>query len=450
MTRTSAAGAFTIRRLIGPLIWLLLVVGFFLGPVKLLGAAWFGYLSADALALLILVVLAGDLIAARRPLLITTPLTVPLVALAAYCVLELANPNAPILRSVLGLRSWLLYLSFYFVGWHYLRSVRQLKRLYALLVALGALTAAYGIYQWRAGPESFAGWSELYGRYARLAWSTHSGSVFRAFSTFTAAGTFGGNMALLMLLAFGVIASPRMRILPRALAAGAFAIMGAGIAVSGSRGAVAQLLLAATVVLAFIPGVRSQLSVGVMAPVLGAMAVTVVVLLVGPAVSERFSTIFDPQAFFWKWFGPLTGGVQVALEHPFGMGLGYTAGVPQFVAGDLFRDLPTTNVDSGYGSAAAELGLLGLMLFAYFAAKVGIQGARVWRRLPQGTCRDLLLGPALFAATYPIVSVVFQPQATLPSSAYFWLLIGMLMKAPAFSQSHDANQLLRTEVQPRE
>ena len=69
-----------------------------------------------------------------------------------------------------------------------------------------------------------------------------------------------------------------------------------------------------------------------------------------------------------------------------------------------------------------------------------------WKRLPAGRLRDLLLGPALIAATYPIVSVIFQPQASLPSSIYFWLLIGMLMKAPMLQRALDADQLLRTPV----
>src|SRR5207249_496990 len=78
------------------------------------------------------------------------------------------------------------------------------------------------------------------------------------------------------------------------------------------------------------------------------------------------------------------------------------------------RDLPTTNVDSGYGSAAAELGPVGLLLFVYLAMTVGVEGLRAWRRLRTGHPKDLLLGPALIAGTYPIVSVIAQPQATLP------------------------------------
>ena len=429
-------------------VMLLLALGFFLGPLKLLGTSWFGYLAADGLALVVLLVVFAERVASRKPVFATSPLSVPLLLLVAFCVLELANPEAPFIRSVMGLRSWVLYLGFYFAGFYTLRSVQQLERLYALLLALGLLTAVYGLYQWQAGPQAFASWSEYYGQYARLAWSARSGPVFRAFSTFVAAGTFGGNMALLMLLAFSVAASPRMRARWRVVAAAILAVMGAGIAASGSRGPVAHLLLAAVMAVGFTTGMWSKFGVAFKGGVMAAFAVLLIAFLIGPVVSERFSTIFDPQAFFWKWFGPLTYGIQIAREHLFGMGLGYTAGVPRFISDPAIRELPTTNIDSGYGSAGAELGFIGLALFAYFAVNVGVGGFQTWKRLPVGRLRDLLLGPALLAVTYPIVSVIAQPQATLPSSIYFWLLIGMLMKAPTLQRALDADQLLRTSVHP--
>jgi hypothetical protein len=436
--------------LVDQALWILLVVAFFLGPVKLLGGSWLSYLSADGLAALVLLVVFTDRVVTRKPLFAASPLSLPLVLLGAFCVAELINPEAPFIRSILGVRSWLLYLSFYFVGLYTFRSLAQLERLYSLLLALGLLTAIYGVYQWQSGPESFASWSDYYGRYARLAWIAQSGTVFRAFSTFVAAGTFGGNMALLMLIALGVTASSRIPVGWRVAAGFTFAAMGVGIAASGSRGPAAHLLLAAVVSLAFIPGFRQRVAVGFKALSLTLVAVAAVALFIGPAMTERYASIFDPEAFFWKWFGPFTNGLRIALGHPFGMGLGYTAGIPQFVSSAAFQGLPATNIDSGYGSAAAELGLVGLGLFLYLAAKVGIEGFRIWRALPPGRLRDLLLGPALMAVTYPLVSVIAQPQATLPSSIYYWLLIGMLMKAPAIQRRLDKDQRLRSEEQARE
>jgi len=432
------------------LVALLLVVGFFLGPLKLLGVSWLSYVAADGLAVLAILMVLWERVAGRKWLLAASPLSIPIFLLAAFCVLELFNPEAPFIRSLLGLRSWLLYLTFYFLGLYTLRSVKQVVRLYALLLTLGVVTALYGIYQWQVGPESFASWSDYYGRYARLSWSAQSGQVFRAFSTFVMPGSFGTNMAMVMLLAFSIVASRWFRPGLRIIVAAAFAVMGVGIAASGSRGPVALLILSGALALAFSPGVWRKVRFAFKGSIVAGVAILGIAFLIGPVVSERFSTIFDPQAFFWKWFGPFSYGISLAQQHPFGMGMGFTAGVPQFISSPVIQGLPTENVDSGYGSAAAEFGIIGLGLFAYLAMKVGIEGVRTWRRLPPGRLRDLLLGPALYAATYPIVSFVFQPQATLPSSIYFWLLIGMLMKAPALQRQLDADQLLRSPLHPGE
>jgi O-antigen ligase/polysaccharide polymerase Wzy-like membrane protein len=430
-------------------VMVLLVLGFFLGPLKLLGTGWLSYLSADGLALVIVIGVFGERIAEGKPLFAASPLSVPLLLLGAFCVLELANPEAPFLRSVMGLRSWLLYLSFYFVGLYTFRSAKQLERLYSLLIILGVITALYGIYQWRAGPQAFATWSDYYAEYARLAWYTHSVRVFRAFSTFVAAGTFGGNMSQVMLLAFSVAICSRVRPVWRVLAVAGFAVMGAGIAASGSRGPVAYLLLCAAAATFMIAGLRSKLAVLARVLPMTIAAVLLIVVFVGPVIGQRFSTIFDPEQFFWKWFGPFTRGLSIAAAHPFGMGLGYTAGVPKFIANPALRDLPGTNVDSGYGSAAAELGFIGLVLFGYFAVTVGVRGFKAWISLPPGRTKDLLLGPALYAATYPIVLVIFQPQAALPSSIYFWLPVGMLFRASTVQEGVHADRLFRAEMHQR-
>lgn len=433
------------------LLAVLLVFGFFLGPLKLLGNSWLSYVGVDALALVALILVFGRRMIGKRPLFASSPISVPIILLGIYCLIELGNPEAPFVRSVLGLRSWLLYLAFFFVGFYTLRTTAQIQRLYALLIALGVITALYGVYQWQAGPEAFATWSDQYGRYAPFAWSaTPGGVIFRAFSTFVAAGTFGGNMAMLMLLAFSLAASPRMGWWIRLGASLAFAVMGAGIAASGSRGPLVHLLIAVAVGLVLVPGSWARLALASKGLAMLCVAAMAVLFVIGPAVNDRFLTIFDPQAFFWKWFWPLTEGIRIAVAHPFGVGLGYTAGVPKFITSPALQQVPTLNIDSGYGSAAAELGFVGLILFVYLAVKIGLEGPRAWNRLPQGKLRDLILGPALLAGTYPIVSVIFQPQASLPSSIYFWLLIGALMKAPSLGPVPDANPLSRATLHTRQ
>jgi hypothetical protein len=93
------------------------------------------------------------------------------------------------------------------------------------------------------------------------------------------------------------------------------------------------------------------------------------------------------------------------------------------------RGFPKNTVDSGYGAVAQELGIIGLLLFAWFAARLGVAGIRAWRALPHGVARDLFLAPAIWAVAFPVWTLLAQPHASVPASMYFWLLIGMLLRA---------------------
>jgi hypothetical protein len=427
------------------LVAILLVVAFFIGPLKLIGAGWLGYLLPDALTILTLLLVFVERAMRRAPMFAASPLTIAILLIGFVSVLQLANPASPFVRSVLGLRTWALYLGFFFVGLHAFRSRRQVESLYALLLVLGCVTAAYGVIQWRAGPEAFASWSEEYGRYARTLWSA---GLFRAFSTFVLPNVFGANMGLLMLIAYCVAASSSIPMVWRVAAGGAFALMGAGIAASGTRASVVELFIAGAIGFTLLPGRLRRLRLGVTGLVLSLAAVSLVLAAVGPGIGVRFVSILDPNEFFWKWFDPLIRGVRIALAHPFGMGLGYTGGVPRFLNSPGLSDLPTTVIDSGYGAAAAELGLVGLGVFVYFAVKVGLEGVRAWGRLVPGRLRDLMLAPALYAALYPIVAVLGGTHASLPSSIYYWLMIGTLIRVSVLQKERNANQVSAAEVHP--
>jgi hypothetical protein len=405
----------------------LLVVGFFIGPLKMVGAGWLGYALPDVLALIILMIVFADRAVKHLPLLVASPLTIPILLVAILCVLQLANPAAPFIRSVMGLRTWLLYLAFYFVGFYGLRSSKQVERLYALLLSLGCVTAIYGLYQWRSGPEAFANWSDQYGHYARVMWSA---GMFRAFSTFLLPNTFGSNMGILMLVAFVVAASPLLQTRWRFAAGAAFVLMGAGLGASGTRAPLVMLLFAGVVGLTLLPGIPRRIRLGVIGITLSVTAMFFVLAVVGTAISPRFASLLQPDQFFWKWFEPLIFGLQIASAHPFGLGTGFTGGVPQFINNPVIRGLPTTTIDSGYGSAAAELGFLGFAVFVYLAVKVAVEGVRAWGRVHPGILRDLMLAPALMCCIYPILGLIGGTHAFLPESIYYWLLIGVLMKAP--------------------
>ena len=50
--------------------------------------------------------------------------------LTLYCLFQFLNPEAPLLRSLAGFRSWLLYMWLLFAGYEMLHSSRQIRQMY--------------------------------------------------------------------------------------------------------------------------------------------------------------------------------------------------------------------------------------------------------------------------------------------------------------------------------
>ena len=414
------------------LVALLIGAGFFLGPLKIGHGGWLAYAIPDTLGALVLVRwLAGEL-GQRGALIRSHPLLPPFLALAAYLLLQIVNPEAPFVRSVFGLRSWLMYTAFVFVGYAGYRGLDQIERLYRVLVLLGVVTSAYGIWQWRQGPAGMAALGGQYASYAEtyglMPWeTTEGGPIFRAISTFTSATSFALNTALPILVAASLVLSPRARWAGKLLAAAAIAFMGGAMATSGSRFGPAFLVGAVLVIGALYGSAR----ILVLAVPLALLGVEIGAAITMDSMSARFLTLLEPDTYFWKWFNPLVGGFMIGVDYPFGKGLGYAAGLPTFADADALRDLPagsTNTIDSGYGMVAAELGVIGLPIFLWFAVTVGIAGLRAWRALPVAS-RAMFLMPAVWAVIFPVFTLFAAPHASLPTSAYVWLLIGMFLRA---------------------
>jgi len=424
------------------LVALLIGVGFFLGPLKIGYGGWLAYAIPETLGVLLLLRwLAGELNEGGITLR-SHPLLLPFLALTGYLLLELFNPEAPLIRSVFGLRSWLMYTAFVFVGYAGFRSLAQVERLYRVLVVLGVVTSAYGIWQWREGPAGLASLGGQYASYTAtsgvMPWETTDGPIFRAISTFVSATSFAVNTTFPILMAVSLVLSRRSGAIAKASAIAAIVFMGGAMATTGSRFGPA-FLFGAVLVIGYL--YRSGRILLLVLP-LGLLSIEIGASITMDSMGGRFLTLFDPETYFWKWFNPLAGGFMIGVEHPFGKGLGYAAGLPTFAETAALRDLPagaTNTIDSGYGMVAAELGILGLPLFLWFAWAVGVAGLRAWRALPPES-RSNFVAPAVWAVAFPAYTVFAAPHASLPTSAYLWLLIGMFLRAgqPAPVESPDS------------
>jgi hypothetical protein len=408
----------------------LLVAGYLAGFVKLRYSSWLGYVLPDGLCVLLL----AQTVFGRRDRTIPWPrngLTVAVLLLTGYGAVELLNPAAPLLRSVLGFRSWMLYTWLIFAGYEMLQTPKEVHRIYFVILVLSIATAIYGLYQWHAGPTSLVGYSAKLDQYAGgMGWNSGGGHrVFRAFSTFCLPAVFGVNMAYGLILAAVVLAGSGSSRPMRYLALLGSPLMLAGLAASGTRYALVAAVLGVTTVLilqrrrAFVP-----ILLIAVAGLWGVQS------LVTDDVSDRFSSILDLQSSTEKWMGPLSVGIDIASANWIGKGLGYTSGVPSLLGNTtVFSGLEQSNVDSGIGAAAAELGFGGMLLFIYLLLQLAYTLPRTWHQIPDAALKDYLVVPVAFAITFAYTSVIASMNAALPSSVYFWVLIGMVLKAPYLS-----------------
>lgn len=414
------------------LVALLLGVTFVLGPLKMGFGGWLAYLIPDFLGGLVLLRWMAGEIAPGGGAFRRHPLFVPSAALAAYLVLEVLNPEAPLIRSVFGFRSWVMYTLFVFVGYAGFRSADQLVRLYRVLLVLGLITGAYGVWQWRGGPEALAA---LGGDYVWIAplqgvapWLLpESGQYFRAMSTFMSATMFAINLALVMIIALSLLLWRGSAVSRKIMYGASIVFLGGVITTTGSRMGVVYLAGAVIVIAILFKRVKILL----LAVPLGVLAIELGRRFTMGYMSARFQTVFDPDTFWWKWFTQLKGGFMLGVENPFGKGLGYTAGMPSFADPALILSMPAgslNTIDSGYGMVAAELGIIGLPIFIWFAVAIGLTGLRAWGKLTPET-RWLFVAPAISAVVFPVYTFISAPHASLPTSAYVWLFVGMLLRA---------------------
>ncbi len=419
---------------------LLLAAGYFSGYMKIATTSALGYIIPDLLCILLfLTTFAQKDRLARFP---RNGLGIAILLLTVFCILEFANPQAPLLRSLAGFRSWMLYTCLFFVGYQILRGPRQVAQLYTVILVLSAVTAAYGIYQWRVGPGGFVTEesTQAMKEYAsRMAWQGDEGGeyIFRAWSTFVAPGVFGGNMALGFLIGLVVLTTRQTPAIVKWIAGAAMPLMAAGILASGSRSPVVVAALGTLLILMLR---RGRATVPVMMTI--AFACFLGITLTSSVISARYASLLDTDLLIRKWLGPLSEGVKIASENAFGMGLGFTAGMPSLGAfrnPDAMHAFDGQNIDSGIGAAAAEMGFIGMLLFIFLLSQLAGSPYRAWRRLRLGYMKDLMIAPVTFSMVFALTAVIAPMSASLPLSVYMWILIGMSLRA----------LLLQREVEPQ-
>lgn len=369
------------------------------------------------------------------------PRAVPAVVLVVILLpaTYLLHPGTPLTVELAGLRGWAEFPVACLMALTVIRTPGQMRAYVGLVLALCVITALYGIWQYRVGPESVLGVGELaqlrHGQ--TIMYAVEGQTDFRAISTFTFPGPFAAFMSVGIFLAAGIAVSrAHWRARTRLLMGLLILLFFVGIVVSGTRAAMIMTLIGLAVL-----GRYRGLSVRSLALlVLVVMALYAGTLLTSGRAAQRFESVIAEEGLIWgRVYAPIYVGMTSLAEQPFGLGLGRSAvGVPFFMV-QSYPEGFFRGADGEIGRAAVELGVFGILLLAIIAVGLIPYAARATRALRHTEAQDIALGTAAFVVPTAILFLVGTPISSVPQATIWWFMLGGLLKLWMLQESDPAS-----------
>jgi hypothetical protein len=310
------------------------------------------------------------------------------------------------LSSLVGLKIGFFYLVTAWAIWRCPLDAAERDRLVTILLAVGIVTAAYGVAQQVMGAPRLVALGYEYNTAVRF-----SGSFLRSFSTFVQPFGFGFYLMVVVLVALpGALRDPsrlRSRVLLWSMP-----LLIAGILSTVVRGA--WLGLAVGVV--YLAATRHR-SLLLLLPI-----VFIAVLLLPPEIasSALSSTSSSERASGWSQ------NLHHVASRPFGSGVG-SAGASAEKAAELSKstDATTYQPDNQYFLTVYELGPIGLWLLALLFVAAFSMARRV-ARSREGPEGDIAAGVAALVVAVAAASTVSSFLQIFPMDVLWWVLLAVV------------------------
>jgi hypothetical protein len=353
-------------------------------------------------------------------------LALTLSLVLAWLVIELFNPTTVSgLQLAIGLKVWALYLPFLAIGTALAMRPAGLVKFFRFFLLCGSVACGIGLVQSFLiriiGYEPAI--SLFFGPAARavtqgFAYFSEAGGVYRVPGTFSFTSQYVGFLYLFLTVAMietNADPSPRYRLLGQA---GVFLALLAGL-LSGTKGALVTFPVF-VVGYFFLGLLRSRLLVA--APIvmgLGAVAVAAIGVSVGGLFTfgvgqaERYGNTFIAQQ------------IGDAVRYgAFGNGIGSSTNAARYVATGLVN---LTGFESYYAKIAAELGSIGLVVFAAFFSMAAAHTVVVTARHRLRSSVEIV-GPLAVYLLFTLVSGLKGPVLDVdPANIFFWLALGLML-----------------------
>lgn len=336
---------------------------------------------------------------------------------------------------LLGLKFYFLYAPLVGVGYLLTRNLRLLRKAMIILAVLAVVPTVLGIAQAIVGPSFLAPGRET--PFLRLE-LVRNGDVFRPTGTFVNSGRYASVVLVGLALALAAFGLPATRRASRALIALAVAVGMVGLIASGVRSVILLGLVMLVFVLLRTVGTASVVVLSIAVIGLGSFAVAF------PDTYQsriRFFETLKPNGsdneWVVRWDNATTNVVRgIRVGGVIGRGTGTQSSGQVYLYGSAEGD-PTNDVnylrrnsryvvESGYGSVAFEMGVVGLALWLWWSLTW-------WRRLcrcARSAGRYFLVARGLLVWCFLHLFVNFalgvQTFQDYIPNGYFWLFSGIL------------------------
>lgn len=369
------------------------------------------------------------------------PGSVPGIVLSLILVpaIYLLHPGTPFLIELAGLRAWSAFPIACLIALTTIRSRGQVRAYVRLIFVLCFVTALYGIWQYRVGPQNALTTALSHIRHGVSIYYTvglGGQTEFRAFSTFTFPAPFAAMMVFGILLAAGLALSPRPRRAVRVLALALIPVLFVGMTVSGTRAALVILLVGLLIVGRYRGLSLRQL---LLVPLL-LIALHFATLLTAGHIIARYKTALLHEGVVWRYVvNPIIVAADALRHHPFGLGLGRTGtGVPFQIARSMPSDFFVFS-DGDIGRAAVEMGVFGIVLLGVMIVGLLPHAARAIRRLRGTPSEPLALGIGALVLSTGVLILIGSPLSSAPHGTIWWFLLGALLKLEALYDDEEPN-----------
>jgi hypothetical protein len=370
-----------------------------------------------------------------------TPLTLPplsgfVLAWAAVCVMQVANPaDLSTLHAVASLRQHLEFVPLFFFGYFVLRSERRLTVLLILLIIVAAANGVVELIQTRLTPEQLATWGPGYsnlelgnGSNVARVFYTASGQALVRPTGLGGSDGFGGLVGLVAVPgAIALFSNARRSIKLGWMLVPATLLTVVGIVTSQTRLAVVGSVIATFAFLALTLTSRRGLVALLLTALVGLVGYVVISSFVS-SNANRYSSI-SPTKILGTAVTARQGTIslipQYLEDYPLGAGIGSVGPAGGVTIGGSTAG-NGLNGESEFTFLIVETGIPGLLAMLAFAiATIGV-GLTLRSVADPGLQRCLM---ALIAVLISLLAAwIFTPAtADSPSSPFMWLAAGCLV-----------------------